>query len=1678
MKLAGAPALRLSRWRTSALAVRAPDLGSQRREDAKRRSISDPFIGSLLCAFAPLRRKLWRTRGAIALAVAIAIATILATPVAADDVTGIVFIAQPVRAPVSPARVMPVAPFVPAGVAERTGAIDLGTDRAAALWLDALDVVQVRKVGGAGTLRFARVVGAGKTRATIAEPGAAIANGITYLAQPPGGGDVWMIWADGAATVRVERPVARDGRAVWETTQRALLAWVDGGGARPAIPVVDGAYVAAARIDADASTGHALETIDPALRGAVRAWRKASLVAELAAIRPFVQPQLRVEAIDDLSGMGRTVTVVDPRVIEPAPYRRVERPQTVDVELAGPGALRIEARAILPAPRGGVSNTAELPDVQIAIASEGTTLARRTVAATFATMPDDGIVPSAFPTKQPLTSQEGDTLGERVMVTVPLYPGTHRYRIALDGGALAVRATVARHRPRMADAIIADDVDELIDDARAAIGTNSAAATQLRALIDARAGKPAGAVEVDRANLRRALAATTAADKAHAWTYALAIARRTTDADAVRALYASVPGTPPASLVPDLVALLPRSTPLERVRNWPLAATLLAARARPVDPTVNAAVRTRWRTGEWAQLRPALEARDEELPAPRRWLVEAEAQPLATPRAWRTGDLVRLTPNRAQKVIAGASTLDPSRSALLDVFVAAKDSSTIDIVVDGKKFQTLALAPVERVQLAVAPGAHDVTIAGDGSLRGWVSQMPATPVEASDRARVQSLWPASAGGARLRYALPGTDLPVEVTLRATGAITEPLHITIKSDVGPATELTIDALANDARANALDASGAISDELVFVVWPARGARAVWIESRDAKRIIASIATRRERTTATVTATPRAGDATDLLDRVARASKTLATDPDDATALANRANDLLDLGEASLAREDLVRLLNVPSARKTRASAAVEEELFVRLDDAFEPTHVALAVPANEPILLGPAIAALVTDKQTGAIAAAVTARKQLARGETLAAAMQLVGAYQTTDRWQVALEAVDLLARVVADRKQAPPAGTIALTYGLASRVRTTIDHARVRRALVLAASQSGWDTLGAMATSAGHEAVLSTRPILPVAPSVLVREALVAPGWAARAAHTITAGNAGVLDIVLPAAIAIRTQIHCVRVRSSELPRAEAIAPCALTVRTDNGTAKSVTAAIGKTTDVSLPMTAGRHVIEVALASEGDAASVRFTSERALPGLTDAPDFDGQHPIRIERKTKLFTASATSPITTNVQGPTTLWVQARSLAAARSAEIIASSSSGAPVKATLALPADRDLDARGDGRDLVVSSPSDVFLILPDATTYQVTLKPDRGELVARMALRDERRGKPPRAPNPWYAAAPTETGAFEIAMPPTVAAIEGAPFEAPAMGHAGTLSIDIRAEQDTRGDEDVASSEPGNFVETGIAVRRSLSPRRFWFMARTGVRGREQTAAIATGSSELYLDQLPLGMALQLAATASTQAFSEGRAWHVRGRARLGWHWDLTDTLSARPSLGFGASYLNTTPEIAAIATDRLDPDVYNAYRDAHTRDGNAAFAVQWMPLQDFVGELRASATSNADLASIDYAGASAGIRMLAPLPLVGDTLLAASYRPNYRFADDDRPNGYWRHDVVARVEWTLWTTTQGRFVLAAWDEYYPGTRNAFGAGLRFDLVRHRGLADFAPSDAPFASLIDEHAYAPLETP
>jgi hypothetical protein len=234
--------------------------------------------------------------------------------------------------------------------------------------------------------------------------------------------------------------------------------------------------------------------------------------------------------------------------------------------------------------------------------------------------------------------------------------------------------------------------------------------------------------------------------------------------------------------------------------------------------------------------------------------------------------------------------------------------------------------------------------------------------------------------------------------------------------------------------------------------------------------------------------------------------------------------------------------------------------------------------------------------------------------------------------------------------------------------------------------------------------------------------------------------------------------------------------------------------------------------------------------------------------------------------------------------------------------------------------------------------------------------------------------------------------------------------------------------------------------------------------------------------LALQRVWLSARGLVSQGRAWHVRGDARLSRRFAVSETVTAIPSLGFAASYLNTNPAIAEAAApdEQVDPDVYSDFRYAHDRTAAARLALRWLPFQDLAASIGASALTNRDLASFDHVALSVGTRALLPLPLLGETLLELGYRPSFRFADADRAAAYTRHDLAARAEWTLWTGTNGRFVLAVWDELLlaagpSSTRNAFGAGLRFDLVRHRGLADFPPDESPFASLVEQRCYAPV---
>jgi hypothetical protein len=1281
------------------------------------------------------------------------------------------------------------------------------------------------------------------------------------------------------------------------------------------------------------------------------------------------------------------------------------------------------------------------------------------------------------------------------------------------GSDLALRVTVARRRVRLGEALSGvDDVESFVDAGRDALGSDGSAAAQLaRRLLDARAGAvvTAAAAPKDLAPLLRLAwaAATTALDdraalaavrdgaaakeRDAAWTLVARLALLRRDADGVAALFSLMPGQPPAALIPELVGALPAATALERIRNWRQAALDIAWRAQPLDPALAFAARAAWRGGEWALIAPAPRDAGAEPVSPQRWLVETRESGGEQLRSWRAGDLWKLGIGRTQTVIAAASTIDPARAALLDVYVAAPAKSSVKLTVDGKVFETPVLSAVERLQVAVAPGRHEVRLDARQGALAWISHAPGAAVRGTDIARVQHYWPV----AGMHTVLPteATSSPIQVALRAIG--TKPLRVTLRSDVGAPTELMLTPGELDATAHPLADASATGASISFALRLPAGSRTVWFETSEPERLLAAVYVRRARADAVPAEAVRDRRDTkgDAIDHVTALSKALARDPDDARARAELASELLDLGEPMLAREDLLRLLRVPAARRTE-SASIEDPLFARLEGFSEPTHIALLDAArsgsagprsaaegrregviNGPLPIAPAALALPADGKQRYVAA---------RGDADA----LIALYQQTGAWQVAFEALD---PSVSD-------ASTALTYGVASQLRGVLDHPRVRRALVVSAALSGWTTLTSTTSNAGHETLFSSEPILPPAPPVVIREALIAPPWPARTAHTLTASTTASLELEAPASTTVYAQVKCVAARVHA-----ANDRCALTARIDQGAARTLSVKRGTVAELELgALGAGRHVVELALVNEGDIASARFVTDRAIAGVTAARE-GGRYPIEIERRAKVFVANQT-PITATVLGRSTLWVQARivgpeaaAIAAsaqrepssgrgfplrgtgARTVEVVATPAKGEPVRATITLAQDRS-SARGDaGRELVVSVPADAFLLLPDAGGYQISVTPDRGEIVVRLARREERTGKVPRAPEAWYADAPAVAAVFALPSPPAVAAIDARSFREPTPGRIGTLTIELAVGQDAFAEEDLLPARARNHVAVLAGHRRSLAADRAWFTTRGYVRSRDETNLIAGGDTELYLAHLPLDLTAQLRGAAVTQAFSMGRAWHVRGDARLVRPFAATSTLTVLPSAGFAYSWLNTTPQTVEVTTEEIDPAVFTKYRYAHDRTASARLALRWMPLQDFVATLSVGVASNRDLRSADYADASVRLQHLLPLPLVGDTYLSAGYQPRHRFADADRMESFVQHRVSSRVEWSVWTGGAGRFLLGIWSELDitpASSLPAFGASLRFELTGHRGLVDYAPDDSMFSSLLERRSFARLE--
>lgn len=1648
---------------------------------------------------------------------------------------GLVWAPQPVRAPVAPDSVREVAPYVPEATAEVTGEITIGPDQAAALWLDPLDVVRVR-ADTAARPRFVRVLGPGAgginagARGLLEESGVPAAPGIWYLTQPPGRGDVWRIDAPERARILVERPVVRRGRLIWDELQEEVLEWIEQGGPKtepPAIPFVAGSAEVRTLLRAEHELGQALVQVEPGLAPAVRAWRKASALGLLLPLRPLHPAFFDIEALEErLPGAGGAVTLSTgstglDATLNDRPFHRFEAGATNGtLELSGPGVLRVEVRAAL----GRQPSTR--PPVVVAIVRGGELLGRGQSDGQPARAPSAADPPPAFPPVVPLRADGDEWVGERILLSVPLAPGRHAYAIQASGGPLLVRVAAARYRPRLGRNT---DATDYIETARHGLGTTPAAqwlAARL-ARLDGQSIEPApiatelpallapGLRTTQNDSLALFAALPAQASEAVKGYWLLELARGLAghgDAAALRRLLQGLTELPSAEILGPLTELFPDPTMAERLRSPSVGALDLAWRQRPVEPGIVRRYRDAWRSGVWSLLppeapRPEATRHGEALAAPRAytWLERPSAGPAVDPGEVLPGQLTQLPIGAPRRLRAAPSSAAAGRAALVRIYVVtpADAPGPIGLHVDGQGFAMLALEPVERLELALPLGDHDFRLDAPTGTLAWASLPPAAEntIPPEETANLRHYWPITSGGAPLRYPLPDPRVPgpIRVALRAIGgnAAGEPIQVQIHTDMGERRTLTFIPGAVDPATYAVDAPGPVSGEVTVVFRAPPGARELWLTTASPIPLVAAVAVRRADTADADSPTESVArpNARAVLDRIAALSRRLATEPQATDALLERANLLLDLEQGDLARQDMVR---VAGDIIDHTLAAQQDRLLGRLDAWTEPSYIALpmarpAVALAPPLLalasgpdvlepLVPVARVLRTKGAEDALAALRPADDSLTgavRAQLTNAPLDRAREYLQTGNLASGLAAADSLARALSmkDRNtKAAPRGAAALLFGLATRLGAEVGHPVLRRAMVLGAALSRWETLEGTDSNAGQERLyLNESP--PASAGGAVREALLAAPWNPRRAHTLTPGGGAALDVTLNVASTVGAELWCQELKIGATPTT-----CNITVRIDGVELRTGTVAIGRLVrPAPRALAPGRHRLEVVLGAEDPnvIASVRFTTDRPLTGSSAEGRTESGYSIPIEKPWRTYVAEANQPVVVTVLGPATLHVELRGTGKRPTAAVVrAVPTRGAPLSERVELTSALDPNAHGEpGRTVEPGLPADVLLLLTEASPYRVVIAPETGQVLTHLRLRvDAANAVPPPVPPPWWQGTATSTLLPWPALFPPLASVDGEIWTTPEPSTLGTFSFELSAGSAQIGEQDTALQEFAGVLQFTVGWRRQLIDDSLWLRLSPFVRYRQKTDNPIWGTSaEIYLKHLPLELRLDGYGSMAAQPFLGGVEFAISGGLRLDRSIDLGSNLSLVPSLALRTTYQSLDRATVVVAGKSVDVDVYNDYTRTHAVGLVPRLSLWWGPFQDQLFQLATFAITTRQLATIDYAGVTLDWHAL--FPFLGETEVELVYRPTYRFQNADREQAFFRHDLSASLHWSVWTGRTGRVVLgvdAALFAAFDRIDTTFAFTLRYDLTSGRALHDILPPEQSFETLMEKLPWEP----
>ncbi|MFV8754258.1 hypothetical protein ACNOYE_27250 [Nannocystaceae bacterium ST9] len=358
----------------------------------------------------------------------------------------------------------PREPGEPLPVASTRGPIDLDAQRAALVWIEALETVRVRQIAGQAKPRFWRITDG---HAAIAEPGIARGPRSWELFQPPGLGALWLIESADEpphdhVRVIVERARARAARFVDVEVERELLDWIHARTDAPARstsdptpPTIlgrfDGVEDRLRLHELLAAELLALPGADEPLREGLEAWQMLAGILELDRERDLARPYFAIDRHEQrLPGTAKT-RLRDP---DSRDYRVAEsgRDNRWTIDLRGAGRLSIAARS-LGSPGSATAaehpeQPSELEPAELRVWADGRLIDRIELSPRPARRsPDPDTV---VPTFVRLATVDDRLAGELARLELSVPPGAHEYELELVGGPALVWARGARRIERVA----------------------------------------------------------------------------------------------------------------------------------------------------------------------------------------------------------------------------------------------------------------------------------------------------------------------------------------------------------------------------------------------------------------------------------------------------------------------------------------------------------------------------------------------------------------------------------------------------------------------------------------------------------------------------------------------------------------------------------------------------------------------------------------------------------------------------------------------------------------------------------------------------------------------------------------------------------------------------------------------------------------------------------------------------------------------------------------------------------------------------------------------------------------------------------------------------------------------------------------------------------------------------